>query len=214
MTKQRFKLPERNVREVAYELSYKIARERLASVTDIESQCAKSGARLVPGGKAVEIAHLGRTYQISLGDGEVTVAGAPEAVPIRDEILILHYFLHASGAPLTGRKITYKELHDGLNYYPTFYKRSISPVVNRFKNEPQKLPEAARPMGGVTTDYGDSAVTVPAFPRVPLTYVVWRGDSEFPADGSILFDSTISEYLPTEDITIICEVIAWHLARS
>jgi hypothetical protein len=214
MVNQHLNVPVPGVREVAYGLSYNLARQRLAAITDIPSQCEKSGARCLPGGKSLSLLHLGRTYQISIPDGEVALADAAEAVPLRDKILVLHYFLHASGAPLTGKMITYKELHDGLNYYPTFHKRAIEPVVNRFKDAPGKLLEAAAPMGGVKAEYGDGAVSIPAFPRVPLTYVVWRGDSEFVPDGNILFDSTIPEYLPIEDITILSEVIAWRLARS
>ena len=68
-------------------------------------------------------------------------------------------------------------------------------------------------LGGRKSDFGDIAVTIDAFPHVPLTVVLWHGDKEFPPDGNIMFDSTIPEYLPTEDITILCEVIAWKLAR-
>ena len=97
-------------------------------------------------------------------------------MPLRDKILILHYFLSAAGAPLTGKMITYKELHDGINYYPTFRKRAIEPVVNRFKDQPEKLVEAGKKLGGAKADFGDSAVTIPAFTRVPLTYVLWVGE--------------------------------------
>ncbi|HTY82501.1 MAG TPA: DUF3786 domain-containing protein, partial [Dehalococcoidales bacterium] len=150
---------------------------------------------------------------ISITSGDVKLADSPEVVPLRDKILILHYFLSASGKSLSGNKITYKELHDGINYYPTFRKRAIEPVVNRFKAEPQNLIEAGKKLGGAKADFGDCAVTIPAFARVPLTYVLWIGDGEFGADGNILFDSTIHDYLPTEDITILCEMIAWRLVR-
>jgi hypothetical protein len=121
--------------------------------------------------------------------------------------------MQAKGTPLTGELITYKELQEGINYYPTFFKRAIDPIVNRFSKEPAGLLAAAGTLGGRKADFGDAAVTIDAFPRVPLTIVLWRGDAEFAADGNILFDSTISDYLPTEDITILCEVIAWRLVR-
>jgi hypothetical protein len=55
------------------------------------------------------------------------------------------------------------------------------------------------------------AVTINAFSRVPVTIVLWRGDDEFAPDGNILFDANVSDYLPTEDITILCETIVWKL---
>jgi len=117
------------------------------------------------------------------------------------------------GRPPTGRRITFKELPEGINYYPAFFKRAIEPVINHFKDQPQDLLEAAKTLGGRKAGYGDIAVTIDAFPRVPLTIVLWRGDAEFAPDGNIMFDSTIPDYLPTEDITILCEIIAWRLVR-
>jgi hypothetical protein len=201
------------VREYAHGLAYKLACERLAGIADIEQQCRKSGARYLPVEKSVIITHLNRSYRISIPGGEVSLVNSDEAVPLRDKILILHYFTRAAGTPLSGKIITYKELQEGINYYPTFFKRAIEPVVNRFKDETPQLLEAAVTLGGHKSDYGDFAVTIDAFPNVPLTVVLWRGDKEFPPDGNIMFDSTIPDYLPTEDITILCEMIAWKLVR-
>jgi hypothetical protein len=213
MTSKHLAVPEPGVREIAHGMAYKIAREQLSAITDIQEQCRKSGAEYLADRKIIVIELLNRTYHISYPEGEVTFTDSAEVVPVRDKILFLHYFIRAKGTPLTGKMITYKELHDGLNYYPTFFKRAIAPVVNRFKDEPQKLIEAGKKLGGVKADYGDAAVTIPAFARAPLTFVLWRGDKEFAPDGNIMFDSTISDYLPTEDITILSEVIAWRLAR-
>lgn len=201
------------MRAIAHELAYKIAREQLAGITDTGQQCRQSGGRYLTEENSVLIDHLNRSYRISIPDGEVSLAESEEAVPVRDKILILHYFIRARGTPLSGNIITYKELNEGINYYPTFFKRAIEPVVTNFKDEPEKLLEIAKTLGGRRSDYGDTAVTIDAFPYVPLTIVLWQGDREFPPDGNIMFDSTIPDYLPTEDITIVCEMIAWKLVR-
>jgi len=214
MAPKRVTVPEPGVREIAHALAYEIARERLSDIRDIEKQCLRSGARCLPDEKSVVLKYLDRDYKISLHEGEVTLFAGSEAVPLRDKILILHYFLRAGGAPPTGHLITYKELQEGINYYPTFFKRSIEPIIANFKDHPEKLPEIAAAFGGKRAEYGDTAVTIPAFPLVPLTFVLWRGDKEFPPEGNILFDSTISDYLPTEDITILCESFAWKLVRA
>jgi len=207
------KAPEQNVRDYAYELAYRIACEQLAGLDDIEQQCLNSGAQYKATQKSIYIDHLNRTYRIHLPDGDVTLVKRDETVPIRDKILILHYFLRAKGTPLSGKTITYKELPDGINYYPTFFKRAIHPIVSNFGSEPNRLLDTAQMLGGHKSDYGDAAVTIDAFNRVPITPVLWQGSEEFAPEGNILFDSTISDYLPTEDITILCEVIAWKLVR-
>jgi hypothetical protein len=209
---ERIALPEKKV-QYGSELAFRLAREQLAAVADIEQQCRKSGARYLPEEKAVTLEHLNRAYRVSFPDGEVSFDNSEEIVPLRDKILILHYFTRAKGTPLSNRTISYKELHEGINYYPTFFKRAIDPIINHFSDEPQKLLEIAETLGGRKVDYGDIAVTIDAFPYVHLTIVLWHGDKEFPPGGNIMFDSTIPDYLPTEDITILCEIVAWKLVR-
>jgi len=213
MTRERLTLPEQNVREYAHELAYKLGCEQLAGITDIEEQCRKSGAKYIRAEKSVVIDYLNETYRISVADGKVALTGAEGEVPMRDKLLILHYFTQAKGTPLTNTLITFKELVDGINYYPTFYKRAIQPIVNQFGKEPHRLPDVAEVLGGHKADYGDIAVTINAFKHVPITPVLWRGDEELSPEGNIMFDSTISDYLPTEDITVLCEIIAWKLVR-
>lgn len=212
MAKERLTLPEQNVREYAHELADQLAREQLAAIDDIERQCRKSGAQYIASEKAIIIDHLNRSYRISFPDGEVSLTTGEE-VPIRDKILILHYFTRAKGTPLSNNTITYKELPNGINYFPAFTKRAIKPLVTFFGNEPERLLKTAEILGGRKADYGDAAVTINAFSRVPVTIVLWQGDEEFPPEGSLMFDSTISDYLTNDDIHTLCENIAWRLVR-
>jgi hypothetical protein len=212
MTKERLTMAAPNVREYAHNLAYNLAREQLAGLDDIEKQCLRSGTEYRPTEKAVIISYLNQPYRLSLPDGEVSGMAGGE-VPLRDKILILHYFTRAKGTPLSNKMITYQELVEGINYYPTFFKRAIKPIVNHFGSEPEQLLKTAEILGGYQADYGDVAVTIHAFSRVPVTPVLWKGDKEFAPEGNIMFDSTIPDYLPTEDITILSEVIAWRLVR-
>lgn len=205
--------PEQNVRDYAHELACKLAREQLAGITDIEEQCRNSGAQYLLSKKTISLDHLNHSYLITYPDGEISLSGSDEAVPIKEKILILDYFVRAKGTVLTGKTITYKELHDGINYYPTFSKRTIEPIVTYFGDNPEYLLETAEKMGGQKAEYGDVSVTFNTFPRVPVTFVLWRGDKEFPPEGSILFDSTIPDYLSNDDIHSLCEGIVWKMVR-
>lgn len=227
MARERLPIPEQNVRDYAHELAYRLACQRLEAIKDIVKQCRNSGTEYLKPEKAVHIDFLNQAYKISYPDGEVfykadekTVPSEgfykenEETVPIKDKILILDYFTRASGTPLTGKLITYKELHDGLNYFAVFHKRAIQPFVTFFGDKPEELVKTAAIFGGKPADYGDVAVTINAFRRVPVTIALWRGDEEFGPEGSILFDSTVSEYLTNDDIHALCEGIAWKMVRA
>ncbi len=202
--------------EYGYGLAYKLASEGLGGTEDIKRQCLKGGARyqVIGSRKLITLEYLGSGYQITLPDIEISRVDGKGTVALRDKLLILHYLTRARGTPLSNKLITYKELPEGTVYFPTFAKRAIRPLVDNFGKEPGLLINTAAKLGGRQVDYGDVAVTISAFSRVPVTLVLWRGDEEFPPEGNILFDSTISDYLPTEDISVLCEIIAWQLVRS
>jgi hypothetical protein len=215
MESKRLTLPGQKNYEYAYELAYKLACQQLAKINDIEQQCRKSGAqyRVIDSKKTIIIQYLNQSYLITLPNIEISLADSADEVPIRDKVLILHYFISAKGTPLANRLITFRELPEGNVYSPTFSKRTIKPLLDHFGKEPYLLVDTSEKLGSHKADYGDVAVTINAFSRVPITIVLWQGDDEFAPQGSILFDATIPDYLSTEDITVLCETITWRLIR-
>ncbi len=201
-----------NMQEQAYELAYKLASEQLRSM-DIEEICGKTGAQRMDSNKII-IKYLNQPYLITLPDVEISLRDSEEEAPLKDRILILHYLTLAKDTPATNRLITFKQLPGGASYFPAFSQRAIKPLLNHFGKEPELLTDAAAKLGGYKANYGDVAITINAFPRVPITFALWRGDDEFPPRGGIMFDASISAYLSTEDITVLCETIIWRLVKS
>ena len=200
-------------REQGFGLSYKLACEQLARISDIQEQCRKSGAQYVEPNEIV-INYLNQPYYITLPDVEISLEDSKVEVPLKDKILILHYFTEAKGTPATDKLITYKQLQGGVSYFPAFSQRAIAPLVNHFGKNPELLIKAAAKLGAHEADHGDVSVTVNAFDHVPITLVLWRGDEELASNGNILFDANISDYLSTEDVTVLSETIIWKLVRE
>lgn len=213
MENKKLSLPRRGITGPANTLAYGLACQQLAGIPDIEELCHRGGAQYSLGksGKSITLQYLDQAYIITLPDAEISLINSTEAIPIRDRILILHYLLAARGTPPANKLIAFHELPEGNVYYTTFAKRTIQPLVDNFGSDPQLLLPLSRKLGGQKADYGDAAVAINAFPHVTITIILWRGDDEFPARGDVLFDATISQYLPTEDVTVLCETIAWRL---
>jgi hypothetical protein len=199
--------------ESGFELSYKLAREQLAKMKDIPGQCRKSGARCI-NANGVVLSYLNEQYRVTVPDGEISLENSEVEVPLRDKILILHYFIAAKGTPATGKLIAYKQLLGGVSYFPAFSQRAIAPLVSGFGRNPELLIEAATQLGGRRTTLGDVSANVNAFEHVPITLVLWRGDEEVAPNGSILFDANISDYLSTEDVTVLCETMVRRMVRG
>jgi hypothetical protein len=205
-------LPSPGGYERAYAESYDLAFGRLRQA-DLADVCLKSGAVLVDI-DAIQLRFLNRDYRIGRLAGTVTLAPETEPVPIAEKLLILHYLVTAKGTPTGTGQISFKEVPEGVVYYPTFYKRAIRPLLARFGAAPAALVPTAAMFGGVDAHQGDAAVTLQAFPKVTVTWILWKGDDEFPAEGTILLDRSIQDYLPTEDIVVLCQTIAIKLCRA
>jgi hypothetical protein len=214
MRDSRLSLPKQKNYEYGYKLAYELASEYFAKV-DIDEQCRKSGARyrVADSGKIITVEYLNQSYQITFPNIEISLVDSETEVPVKDKILILHYLTLAKGPPTSGKFIAFKELPEGANYFRTFSKRSIEPLVSYFGRESHRLIDVASKLGGCRVDYGDVGVTISALPRVPVTLVLWQGDEEFPPRGNIMFDVTISDYLYTYDIIVLCETITWKLIK-
>lgn len=202
--------------EYGFKLAHEIARQKLAETGDIERLCRNSGAeyKIIDTQPIITLDYLNQSYRISLPDIDISLTGSDEEVALKDKILLLHYLTQAKGKPLANKSIAYKELPDGVGYFRTFHKRAIKPLVDNFSGQPEKLIEAAREIGGIKAAVGDVAVTINAFKKVPITFVLWKGDDEFPPDGNILFDATVSDHLTIEDVNVLSERIAWKLVRA
>jgi len=199
--------------EKGLERSYKVACEQLARISNIEEQCRRSGAKCI-GLHEVIISYLNQPYHIMIPDGRILLEDGAIEAPLKDKILILHYFTGAKGTPATGKLIAYRQLSGGVSYFPTFSHRAIDPLIKNFGGSPKLLIKTAAKLGGRQADYGDVSVTIDAFEHVPITLVLWRGDEEIAPNGNILFDANISDYLSTEDITVLCETITWKLVKG
>jgi hypothetical protein len=200
-------------REQGFELSYKLACEQLSKISDIEEQCHKSGARCVGSNKII-IDYLNQPYHITIPDVEISLDDSQMEIPLKEKILILHYFTSAKGTPPTGILINYKQLPGGVSYFSAFSQRAINPFVKHFGQNLELLIDISAKLGGYKAEQGDVSVTINAFNHVPITFALWRGDKEISPSGSILFDANISDYLSTEDVTVLCETIVWKMVKS
>jgi hypothetical protein len=73
--------------------------------------------------------------------------------------------------------------------------------VTRFGRAPEAFLDAAAGFDGQPIEAGaDAAVRLMALPKVPLYYLLWAEDDEFPASVSILFDRSIEDHLQADAI--------------
>ena len=200
-----------DISKESFELAFKLACKKLASMTS-EEICLKSGGSSIDQNKVL-INYLNRPYLVRVPSGEISPGDKKENVPIKDQILILHYLTQAKGTPFTNKVITYGQIEGGKFYVPAFIQRSIDPLLKSFGHRPELLLEVAQRVGGTKAAYGDVSVSIDPFPRVRIFFILWKGDDEFPPNGNILFDGNIPHYLTSEDVCVLTETVVWKLVR-
>ena len=186
--------------------------------SDLAERAARSGGRYEPepGGRGkIRLSYLGRELGLSFPGGAIESRNGDGPLSLREEILVFHYLERATGIPASGKWTSFAEIPGGTFYNSVFLQRCKAPLVKHFGEDPQKLMAvAAEEVRGEPFPLGDTGIRVPAFPRVNLGLVLWKGDEEFPPEGNVLFDSSITGYLPVEDIVILAETVVWKLIKK
>lgn len=182
---------------------------------DIQACCDNAGAHLLRNTEkqsSIRMSCFNRTVTINIPGFFFSTAGTGD-IGMREKILILHYLCTADGFPLQERQVNFKQLRSAAPYFPLFEKRCIQPLVSLYLQDTGMLTERLQMLGGTSESFGDFSVRLNAFPRVPVVFLAWHGDDEFPARGDILFDAGIEHYLSGEDIVVMCQQIVTKTAR-
>jgi hypothetical protein len=175
-----------------------------------------SGAQLhtdPQGHKNISLSFLTRTIIITWPELEFSVKDSHDEVPIQQQILLLHYLDGVgSGTKLSEDWIAFQDVPDGRFYLGAFLKRAKDPLVKAFGQNPKLLIKGATKIyDTIPYDHGDFSVVVKALPLVPVAIILWKGDEEFPPEGNILFDRTISDIFSAEDIAWLSGMVVYPL---
>ena len=137
-------------------------------------------------------------------------AGKDQELPLPFQAVLAYYFHTADGTLLTGEWVSFAELPDGRTYNQAFQGYSGDELVKAFGLDVDALKSACEKSGGVVIPMGDAAYIFYALPRLPMLVNYWCGDEDFPSSCKILFDRSVSHYLPTD----VCAIVGSMLTRK
>ena len=126
------------------------------------------------------------------------------------QAVLAYYFQTSDGAPLCGQWISFAELPDGRMYNQAFQGYSGDELVKTFGLSADAFIATCENIGGVATAFGDAAYIFYALPRLPMLVNYWCGDEDFPPSCKIVFDRSVSHYLPTD----VCAILGSMLTRK
>jgi hypothetical protein len=197
-----------------YQQAFELACASLRKM-DIEERGREAGAQVRKEDEKgmITLPFFSDPYEIVFPEMNFHCA-AQRTISLVVRVLLLHYLIRADGSPLTGKWVGYKDIPGGLLYAGVFARRVTDRLVKRFGCAAKKFQEVGSRLGGGPAGVGDASFTLGALPFVPLQYVLWEGDEEFPASLQLLFDASVVHYLSLEDMVVLGQMSTGRLLRQ
>ncbi len=129
-------------------------------------------------------------------------------------LAVLLYLLNAQTGQPTRNWISEKELKGGTTFFRGPHALQVEEIERFFGKKPEEFARAGRRLGGVDLFFGDKAFALTVFPKIPLGYVLWKEDEEFPARVSVLFDSTIQRHFSLDGVWCLVAEVSQRILEA
>ncbi|MHC4455919.1 MAG: DUF3786 domain-containing protein [Planctomycetota bacterium] len=131
-----------------------------------------------------------------------------------EQLCILAYLINAQDLPLTNKLVKPERLPSGQFFFRGLHSLPTQKLEETFGSCTEVLQKVAEQFCAKRCEFGDASIELNVLSRVPLTIVIWRGDDEFPARASILFDETAGEQLPLDALGAAVELTVETLVKA
>jgi hypothetical protein len=137
-----------------------------------------------------------------------------EGICFSEALVLVIYLLRAKEIPLARKQQTEKDLPGGETFFRGPHELSRQPILEHFGRNPEGFLRAGSSLGGERLDFGDAAFRFWALPRVPLDYILWVEDDEFPARVTLAFDATVAGHLPLDVIWALVHLTTTRIVEA
>lgn len=194
-----------------YQQSFDLACASMKEM-NLEERAKKAGADYQKrnDGEKIVLHFFSEPYSIQFPQIEF-YSPPKKTVSLVTRILLLHYLIRADGSSLNGKWVAYKDIPGGLLYAGVFARRVTEPLLRKFGRSAKWFKEIGIKLGGEPGGVGDASFILKAFPYIPMQYVLWEGDEEFPSTVQLLFDASVDHYLSLEDIVVLGQMATGRL---
>lgn len=185
------------------------------TVKDPGEMAANCGAAYDREKSTITLSSMGQTLEVRHPGGEIFFSNSEQKPLWPWRLVLLNHLCRADGAALTGTLITYRELENGQVYYPAFRRESILPLAGSLAGESaEKIAKACLELGAVLEKNADVSARFTFLPKFPVTVKIWLKDEEMDGSANILFDASANNFLHTEDIAAVGDLVSYFLIQQ
>jgi len=188
--------------------------ERL-KISKHETVAAFSGGTLAEN-DLIQITCLNETWSVDPEEERVTKLNQEMKKPLSEwdqqiPFLILVYLASARKEPATYDMVIPRDLFKGFDLFRSNLDREMHRVEKTFGHDGEGFLRAAGLLGGKSIKGGDMAARFHVFPKFPVDYILWLGDSEFPAGLTVLVDRSATLHLSADAIGVALNLVSRRL---
>jgi len=116
------------------------------------------------------------------------------------ELVTVLYLINVTGLyPMDKDIVGVKDLKEA-HFFQGPHALKTEPLVRRYGTDLNGFNQIAEYLEGEPRDMADTAYRLLPFPRVPLYYLLWKGDAEFEPQVTVLLDRSIENVLAADAI--------------
>jgi hypothetical protein len=129
----------------------------------------------------------------------------------QEYLVLLMYLLKAQDHPLEGKKINEREIPGGELFFRGPHALLKEPLEEAFGRDAEGFLKSGLDLGGRATGLGDASFELQVLPRIPVEYILYTQDEEFPAQITINFDRSVSRHLPLDVLWSLINLTGWRI---
>jgi hypothetical protein len=154
---------------------------------------------------------LNEDIQLDIPNQRLLHIHGGNGIPIEDtllELVTLTYLNRVDAVlPLDRDIVGLQDLKES-HFFTGPHELQTDPVLSRYGKDPEAFQQAVASLDGRMTDMADAAGRLLPFPRIPLYFLLWFADEEFPPRLRVLFDRSIESFLPADAIWALVNRVA------
>lgn len=181
---------------------------------DLESLFARRPELEREGGRII-LRHYHRKFGVGVSDGEIEALEDGEPVSCYEKMNI-YALLRAdsAGARLRDEWVPFEKLRGAAPFGRSFQANIVQPFARMFQNRLPSLARACEELGGKKLPWSDAGYELDAFACVPVRFLFWEGDDEFPAQGNLLFDAGAADFIDEKSLIRVALVGLGRIAKQ
>ncbi|MCA1960164.1 MAG: DUF3786 domain-containing protein [Desulfomonile sp.] len=181
----------------------------------VEEVLDRGGVRIASDGQGYEVDFLGAVYKVDAVEQRILEIFPNPDRPLTEEfqILLIRYLVAPNTASVEGTEISEKDLPGGVTFFQGPHALHLKPITRLYGSDPEGFERRGLELGAVRVPYGDRAMRFYPFPQIPVTYVLWQEDAEFPASVSVMFDRSIGRWFELDMIFTLVLVLTERIVE-